>query len=112
MKEKLRNTIEPVLEAQTLFQLNQLKSFIDAGLKEVVAGDFENPSDKIKYLLNTLYNIRDFVLTQTTENSLRASLIQQFDAINHEEVLGNESQLQKEKDSVKKKERSELDPLA
>jgi len=89
MKE-IRNITKPILQEQTLFQLNQLKTFIDTSLKEVTSKKFNDESEKIKYLLDTLYNIRDFVLTQTTENNLRLSLIKQFDRLEQEVNLGNE----------------------
>ena len=109
MIDKLRQALQPVLQKQTLYQLNQLKSFVDNSLREVASKNFENDSDKIKYLLNTLYDIRDFVLSQTNENSVRLSLIQQFNKIEEEEILGN-SQLQQEENSLlQTEEKSEQD---
>lgn len=99
MSDKLRQVLQPVLQNQTLYQLNQMKSFVDNSLREVASKNFENDADKIKYLLNTLYDIRDFVLSQTNENSVRLLLIQQFNKIEEEELLGN-SQLQQEENSL------------
>ena len=109
MKDKIISVTRPILQQQTLFQLNQLKSFIDTSLKEATSKNFDNESEKIKYLLDTLYNIRDFVLTQTVENSLRASLIKQFDAIEQEAVLGNEAESQNKELSQKVEESLEQD---
>ncbi len=110
MKERLRQALQPVLQNQTLYQLNQMKSFIDSSLKDVASKNFENDADKIKYLLNALYDIRDFVLNQTHENSVRLNLIQQFDKIEEEEILGN-SQLQQEENSLlQTEEKLEQDP--
>ena len=96
MKEKLRQNLQPVLQTQTLYQLNQMKLFIDKSLMEVTSKNFNNDEDKIKFLLNALYDIRDFVLSQTTENSVRIKLIKQFDKIEEEEFLGNFHQTQEE----------------
>ena len=85
--EKFKQAVAPRLSQETLVQLNQMKSFVDTSLKEACSQNFESEADKIKYLLNTLYNIRDFVLTQTTDNSLRLTLIQQFQEIEKEEIL-------------------------
>ena len=110
MKERLRQALQPVLQNQTLYQLNQMKSFIDSSLKDVASKNFENDADKIKYLLNALYDIRDFVLNQTHENSVRLNLIKQFDKIEEEEILGN-SQLQQEENSLlQTEEKLEQDP--
>tara|TARA_B100001057_G_C22495261_1_gene811823 strand:- start:382 stop:723 length:342 start_codon:yes stop_codon:yes gene_type:complete len=113
MKEKkIRELIQPTLNKQTLFQLSQLKSFVDSSLKEALSNSFESEADKIKYLLNTLYNIRDFVLTQAAENSVRLALIQQFEKIKQEEILGNDTQQQEEKLSQPEEEKLDQDLLA
>ena len=109
MKEKIREIINPVLQQQTLFQLSQVKKFVDVSLREATSKNFENESDKIKYLLDTLYNIRDFVLAQTTENSVRISLINQFKKIEEEEIMGNLQKQQEEKLSLQTEEKSEQD---
>jgi hypothetical protein len=108
MKERLQQVLQPVLQNQTLYQLNQMKNFVDNSLREVASRNFENDADKIKYLLNTLYDIRDFVLSQTNENSLRLKLIQQFDKIEEEEILGN-SQQQEENSLLQTEEVLEQD---
>mgnify|MGYP001238360464 CR=1 FL=1 len=95
-KEQFVNLIKPTLEKQTLFQFSQMKSFVDHALKEVVAKNFDNEEEKIKYLLDTLYNIRDFALALNNENSLRLSLIQQIEKIEKEAALGNGELSQKE----------------
>lgn len=110
MKERLRQALQPVLQNQTLYQLNQMKSFIDSSLKDVASKNFENDADKIKYLLNALYDIRDFVLNQTHENSVRLNLIQQFDKIEEEEILGNSQPQQEENSLLQTEEKLEQDP--
>ena len=99
MKDLFKKAVQPVMKKQTLFQLSQLKTFVDGALKEALSKNFKNDADKIKYLLGTLYNIRDFVLTQATENSLRIRLIQEFQKIEDEAVMGN-SQRHQEKSSL------------
>ena len=101
----------PRLEQQTVDQLSQMKSFIDASLREVASKRFESEEAKMKYMLECLYSIRDFVLTQTTENSLRIALIQQFEQIEQEEILGNDLQEQESKVSEKTEEKLEQSPL-
>ena len=87
MKDLFKQAAQPVLQKQTLFQLSQLKSFVDMTLKEAISRSFDNDADKIKYLLDTLYTIRDFVLAQTTENSLRLSLVQEFQQIEEAAIV-------------------------
>ena len=92
MKDLFKQTVQPVLQKQTLFQLSQLKSFVDSSLTATLTKNFENDTDKIKYLLDTLYNIRDFVLSQTVENSLRLKLMQEFHKIELEAELEKDNQ--------------------
>lgn len=112
MKDLFKQTVQPVLQKQTIFQLNQLRSFVDASLKEALAKSFNNDSDKIKYLLDTLYNIRDFVLAQTTENSLRLRLVQEFEKIESESIVGNSQQHQEKNSLMQTEEKLEPDPLS
>ena len=86
-----------------------MKLFIDKSLMEVTSKNFNNDEDKIKFLLNALYDIRDFVLSQTTENSVRIKLIKQFDKIEEEEFLGNFHQTQEENLLHKTEEKLEPD---
>ena len=106
MKDLFKHVVQPVLQKQTLFQLNQLKSFVDSSLTETLAKNFENDEDKIKYLLDTLYSIRDFVLAQTTENSLRLRLMQEFHKIELEATLGSDQQQQEENSLMQTEEYS------
>ena len=94
MKDLFKKAVKPVMQKQALFQLSQIKSFVDGTLQAVLSQNFESDTDKIKYLLDTLYNIRDFVLAQTTENSLRQRLILEFQKIEDEAVMGNSQQRQ------------------
>ena len=112
MKDLFKHVVQPVLQKQTLFQLNQLKSFVDSSLTETLAKNFENDEDKIKYLLDTLYSIRDFVLAQTTENSLRLRLMQEFHKIELETTLGNDQQQQEENSLMQTEEYSNSALLA
>jgi hypothetical protein len=84
--KEFKKATEPKLEAQTLFQLTQMKAFVDASLKNCISQNFENDTQKIQYLLGVLYDIRDFVLSQTTENSL----IEQFNEIENQAKMGND----------------------
>ena len=93
-KNKYKEIVEPELQDQTLFQLTQLKNFVDASIYNIASNDFEDDKQKIKYMLDALFNIRDFVLTATNSNSLRNSLIKAFEEADNEEkikeALGND----------------------
>ena len=94
--EKYKQIVKPELNEQTLFQLSQLKSFVDTSIYQSITNDFENDKAKIKYLSETLFNIRDFVLTATNSNTLRINMLQAFEAIDIEEKketsMGNEQE--------------------
>ena len=110
MKQQYIDLIKPGLTQQTLYQLSQLKMFVDASLKETVSRDFETEADKIKHLLGTLHDIRDFVLSQTIENSVRLKLIAQINQLKEEDLLGNSQSLQEEKSSNQTEDKSAPDP--
>jgi len=107
LKERIVSVTKPVLQKETLFELNKLKSFIDASLKECLNKNFEKESDKINYMLEALYQIRDFVVSQTVENSVRQNLILEFQKIEQEIDLGNDPQLQEEKQLKSQEEKLE-----
>tara|TARA_B100001057_G_C22762658_1_gene916480 strand:+ start:676 stop:1008 length:333 start_codon:yes stop_codon:yes gene_type:complete len=94
--EKYKQIVKPELNEQTLFQLVQLKSFVDTGIYQSITNDFENDKAKIKYLSEILFNIRDFVLTATNSNTLRINMLKAFEAVDNEEkkesVPGNEQE--------------------
>lgn len=94
LKEKIIEATKPVLQSETLFELNRLKTFVDASLKETLTKKFDDDNDKMKYLIQSLYQIRDYVLSQITENSLRKSLVDEFQNIEREIEMGNDGQLQ------------------
>jgi len=108
-KEEYVRIIEPKSNKQTIYQFNQLKSFIDESLKEVASKSFENDSEKIKHLLNTVYNVRDFALALTTENSVRLNLLNDIKRLEEEIELGNKLKPQEEKLSQTIVEKSEQD---
>ena len=110
MKQQYIDLIKPGLTQQTLYQLSQLKMFVDASLKETVSRDFETEADKIKHLLGTLHDIRDYVLSQTIENSVRLKLIAQINQLEEEELLGNSQAPQEEKSSNQTEDKSAPDP--
>ena len=105
MKNKFRDLTKPYLTEQTIYQFNQLQKFIDVALMEAASKKFNEESDQTKYLLNVLYQLRDFMLIQTNENSVRQKLINQFNLIEADE-LGN---VQEEKVLEKVKEKLEQD---
>lgn len=109
-KEKFINIIKPTLEKQTVYQFNQMKSFVDNSLKEVASKSFENDAEKIKYLIETLHNIRDFSIALTTENSLRIGLVNQFNKMQEEIELGNDIGVQEKKSGQKLDELLASDP--
>jgi len=97
--QDFHSIVKPKVHNETIIELSKIKSFIDASIKECFTKDFENEKQKTVYLLDTLYNMRDFVISQTIENSLRQNLIEQFNKIEAEvlsqEKLGNETQQEK-----------------
>jgi hypothetical protein len=107
LKEKIIQVTQPLLQQETLIELNKLKVFVDASLKECLTQNFDDEKQKSKYLLESLYQIRDFVISRAVENSVRQSLILEFQKIESEIELGNELQQQEEKQLEIQEEKSE-----
>lgn len=95
-KNKYKEIVKPELQDQTLFQLSQLKNFVDASIYNIASNNYENDKKKIEYMLDTLFNIRDFVLTATNSNSLRNNLIKAFEEADNkekvDEAMGNDQE--------------------
>ena len=108
-KEEFIKLLMPDSSIQSFQKINQVKSFVDAVLKEVTCKQFNSEHEKIKYLIDGLYTIRDFTIALTTENSLRISLMQQFENIEREIELGNDSGLPDENTRQKVEENLEQD---
>jgi hypothetical protein len=109
MEKQYIDVIKPKITQQTLYQLTQLKVFVDASLKEAVSKNFDNDQEKIRYLVDALYNIRDFVLTQSTDNSARLSIIDQIEKLEKEIEVGNDLEQQTEELEKNSNESQELD---
>ena len=88
--KKTRDIVAPILHEQTLYQLQQIKIFVDKALSDIAVTTFENETEKITYLLNVLYGIRDFVFSQTVENSVRVNLTNKIKILEEEISAGND----------------------
>ena len=108
-KEDFVKLIMPVTSRHSLHQTSQVRSFVDNALREVACNQFNSESEKIRYLIDALYSIRDFTIALTTENSLRVSLMQQFENIESEIELGNGTDLPEENAQQKVEESLEQD---
>jgi len=112
LKEKIIQATKPVVSQDSIVELNKLKVFIDASLKECFVQNFSDEKEKTQYLITTLYQIRDFVISRTIENSVRQSLISEFQKIEKEIELGNDLQLQEENQFKRIEESPDADPKA
>lgn len=110
MKDKIKKTIMPVLSDQTIFHLTQMKSFVDNNLKEAMSKNFKSDQQKIKFLMTALQSISEFVLAQTTENSVRISILKQIKDIEEQDFLGNSQKMPEEKLLNRTGEKLEQDP--
>ena len=105
-EEDIIKLIRSQIPEQTVFQLTQVKTFVNNSLKEIICRNFEKEEDKIKYLIEMLQNIGDFVTSIVNEKSVRNKLVNQFVQANNEIKLGNEleqqekSQLQNPKENL------------
>ena len=86
-KEKYLLVASPRLNSQTLQYLAQLKSFVDASLKEVMSLNFETEQERTQYFIQTIHQIRDYLFAEINENSLRTRLIQEFKKIDEESKM-------------------------
>jgi len=84
-------------ENQGQKKLIQIKNFLDNSITDVVTNEFPNQDEKIKHLLNTLLNLRDYLTSENTENSLKVSLLNVYNQI-EQKVFEEEEHLKKTKE--------------
>jgi hypothetical protein len=111
-EEDIIKLIRSQTPEQTVFQLTQIKTFVDNSLKEVICKSFEKEEDKIKYLIDTLQNIGDFTISVTNEKAVRNNLANQFVEANHKAKLGNELEQQEKNQSQNLEENQASDQLS
>jgi adenosyl cobinamide kinase/adenosyl cobinamide phosphate guanylyltransferase len=111
-EENIIKLIRSQIPEQTIFQLTQVKTFIDNSLKEILCRSFEKEEDKIKYLIEILQNLRDFTVVITNEDTVRNNIVKQIMKSNNEIKLGNESEQQEKSQSQSLEENSAPNQLS
>lgn len=104
MREEILNHINSNLSQEGVYQISQIKNFVDRSLKTFSVADFNNDKEKIQYLITALHDLRDFTTGKLLEDNLRKSLINDIIKIENEIELGNESLQQEENIGKKIKE--------
>lgn len=84
-------------ENQGQKKLVQIKNFLNDAITDVIAKEFSSQDEKIKHLLNTLLNLRDYLTSENTENSLKLTLLSVYNQI-EQKVLEEEAHLKKTKE--------------
>ncbi len=92
-REKYVQSVTPKINEQTLAQFTQLKNFIDACLNEAVVKNFENSEEKSKYLLKTLYQVRDYLFSEINESNVRINILTDFRRIDQEDLIAKEAKV-------------------
>ena len=98
-EEEIIKIIRSKVSEETIFQLTQIKTFVDNSLKEVFCRSFEKEEDKIKYLIEILQNLRDFTVVITNEDAVRNNILRQLIQTSHEIKMGNELEQQEKNQS-------------
>lgn len=111
-EEEIIRLISSQTSKQTIFQLNQVKNFVDSSLKEVICKSFKAEEDKIKYLIEIIQNIRDFAITISNEDLVRNNIVKQVSQVSNEIKLGNESEQQEKSQSQSREENPVLNQLS
>ena len=106
-EQEIIKIIRSNFSKETIFQLTQIKNFIDSSLKDFACKTFNKEEDKIRYLIESLHNIKDFTVVVTNEDAVRNNILNQIHKINQETELGNELEKQKEKQLKSQEEKLE-----
>lgn len=123
LNEKYTSLIQnSVITDKEKQRLVQVKGFLDQSLKDVMVKNFGSNEDKIAYMTKVMMQLRDFLISDDTENSFKINLLQAFKKIEEdmiEEVIADQQKNEENEDiliSDKKKlkdlvqeEKSELD---
>ena len=64
-EQEIIKIIRSNFSKETIFQLTQIKNFIDSSLKDFACKTFNKEEEKIRYLIESLHNIKDFTVVVT-----------------------------------------------
>lgn len=93
INEQVKNAIASTMpNDSSLKKFNQIKSFLDESLKSAFAKSFSTPEEKSEYLLQVIFQTRDYLISETTENSFRSNLIRVFQQIEEKVIQEEEHQ--------------------
>ena len=95
INEQVKNAITSTIpNNSSLKKFNQMKVFLDDSLKTAFARSFSTPEERSEYLLQIIFQTRDYLISESTENSFRNNLIGVFQQI-EEKVLQEEDHQKK-----------------
>lgn len=77
---------DSMMSEKEIKKMIQIKSFLDSSLKEVLTKNFSDDNEKISFLVQILFQTRDYLIAENIENSFKTSLLKMFNQIN-EKVL-------------------------
>lgn len=93
INEQVKNAIASTMpNDSSLKKFNQIKSFLDESLKTAFTKTFSTPEEKSEYLLQVIFQTRDYLISETTENSFRNNLIRVFQQIEEKVIQEEEHQ--------------------
>ena len=87
-KEKLISVVIPKQHPKTITHCIQLKNFVDASIKEAIN---QKDEEKAVYLFKVLFQVRDYLFAEISENSLRIQIIEEMRRLEEEERQAKES---------------------
>ena len=97
--KEVKETIQSALiENKALQKFSNLKAFVDEAIKNAVIRNFETDQEKSDFLISALFQVRDYLVSENTENSLKLSILNVFHQI--EEKVKNEDDQKKREENM------------
>ena len=102
--KKINEYLGKNLNNETRIHLANIKSFIDWTIKDVIVKKWDKEEDKHYYLIDSLVELRDYIISQASEDSLKIAMKKKFadellepkDAIPSEEEIDSEEETEEE----------------
>jgi len=98
---EVKKAIEGSVSSEgTQKKLRYIQSFLDASIKDMMTKQFDSAESKIEFMTSILFQIRDYLTSEFTENSLKLSLLNVFNQIEEKVAAEIDHQKKTEEESL------------
>lgn len=95
---------ESTASEQEKRKLRQLRTFVDSSIESILKTSFDSDAERFGQLFTCLMQVRDFLVAENVEDSLKNNLLKAFKVIEEQESAGQEVVKSETPQDNKKKE--------